>query len=160
MKRFVRGFTLNEILVSIALFSLLVIPVIKLLNFSTKGNAKTKKTIVAISLASVKMEQYKYMGFTALKKELDIKRESGNNFWEFWEMSPVDGYAGYRRFVRISYFPDPNPPVADFTDPSSLEKWQRIQISVEVFWQDLPNTPERSMKLFSIISNKKVFGLP
>ncbi len=117
-------------------------------------------TIVAIGLASSKMEQYKYMGFTKLKKELDQKRGGGNNWWEFGEMSPVDGYRGFRRSVRIAYFPDPNPPIGDFTNPSSLEKWQRIQISVEVFWKDRPNFPERSMKIFSIISNKKVFGLP
>lgn len=156
-----KGFTLNEILVSVALFSLLVIPIIKLLNFSAKGTVRTKKSIVAVSLASSKMEEYKYLGFTKLKKELDKHRSTSVGFWwEIGEMSPVDGYKGFRRVTRIAYYPDPNPPVANFTDPASLEKWQRIQIVVEVFWKDSPTKPERNIKLFSIVSNKKVFGLP
>ena len=155
-----KGFTIVEILIAIALFSLLLIPIIKLFNFSSKGTMVSRKAIIAASLAEKKMEEYKYMGFTKLKQKLDEKRaQTGNNWWIVGEMSPVDGYPGYRRITKVAYYPNPNPPISS-TDPASIAMWQRIQIIVEVYWKDSPASPEKSIKLFSIITNKKVFGFP
>jgi prepilin-type N-terminal cleavage/methylation domain-containing protein len=156
-----RAFTLTELLITITLFSLLVIPIIKLFDLSARGNLKTKRAIIAATLASSRLEEYKYMGFSRLKEELDKRRSAtGNYWWTMIENAPVEGYRYMRRITRIAYYPDPNPPMVNLSKPETMQAWQRIQIIVEVYWKEDPTKPEKKLSLFTIIGNKKAFGLP
>ena len=73
-----RGFTLIEILVTIVILGILIIPITRLIIFSVWGTSKTKDIVIAFNLAKDKMERMKILKFDdIINEENDIfsKRE-------------------------------------------------------------------------------------
>jgi len=153
-----KGFTLIEILIAVALFSLLIFPILRIFELTGRGNIKTQNAIIATNLAERKIEEYRAIGFKRLKQGLDSKRAlTGKAVFEVAEENP-EGFELFKRFTRISYFPNPNPQMG--VSKEAIAGWQRIQIEVEVQWTEKGSDILRKVRLFTIVTNRETFGFP
>jgi prepilin-type N-terminal cleavage/methylation domain-containing protein len=65
------GFTLVEILVTVVILGIMIVPITKLIIFTIWGTGKTKDYVVALTLAKEKMERIKMLSFESVEDELN-----------------------------------------------------------------------------------------
>lgn len=149
-----RGVTLIEILVSIAVISLIMLPFILLFGISEKVTYKSINEVVASNLALQKIEELKSRPFQQLRdiieahatdkidgpfSEVVLPLEQNGN----WDTPGVQ----YSREARLSFFPnvDPNPSLPDY----EMQK-RRIRLRVIVKFAERMTDGRRREKNFEL----------
>ncbi|MEW6308461.1 MAG: type II secretion system protein [Bacillota bacterium] len=82
-----RGLTLIEVLVSVAILGLLVMPVFELFRAGMAGDALARTSTVATALCQEKLEALRHSGYTAIQAEA---------------AAPVPGFTAYTREVLVT----------------------------------------------------------
>ena len=148
------GITLVEILVSFAVVSLVMLPIILLFGVSEKVTYKSINEVVASNLAMQKIEELKSSPFKQLRviienaapdpldgpfQEVILPLELNGN----WNTPGVE----YAREARLSFFPnaDPNPTSPDY----ELQK-RRIRIRVIVKFVEILVDGKKREKNFEL----------
>jgi hypothetical protein len=148
------GITLVEILVSFAVVSLVMLPIILLFGVSEKVTYKSINEVVACNLAMQKIEELKSRPFQQLRQmienaapdpidgpfeELVLPLELNGN----WNTPGVE----YARETRLSFYPnvDPNPASPDY----ELQK-RRIRIRVIVRFIEIDANGKKKEKNFEV----------
>lgn len=91
-----RGFTLVEILVTIVILGIIIVPITRLIIFSVWGTEKTKDFVVAFNLAKEKMERLRLVPFDALGNE-------SNDLWSEEELSRDPDAETFRKEYLARY---------------------------------------------------------
>jgi Tfp pilus assembly protein PilV len=148
------GVTLVEILVSLLIGSLVMIPVLLLFGINEKVTYKSTNEVVACNLALQKIEELKSREFADLRKliELDAGSVTDGPFKEVvlvseknatWNSPGVD----YSRETRISFYPYPNP---DTSRPDFELQKRRIRIRVIVNFEEKISGQKDRVKSFEL----------
>lgn len=152
INRWHKGFTLAEVLVAIALFTALIIPIVRIFNFVSTANRKTVDSLIAANLAQQKMEYLRNLPFSAYIEGKDSNGQVLNGVKvlkpdeeSYVEISPT--YPNFKTQWRISYFPNPDP-------QNDLDLMKRVQIVVEVSWPK--NKYDKKLKLFTLVTHHGV----
>lgn len=91
-----RGFTLVEILFTVVILGIVIIPITRLIIFSVFGTEKTKDYVVAFHLAKRKMETLRLVPFDALENE-------SNDLWTEEELSRDPDAEEFRKGFLARY---------------------------------------------------------
>lgn len=110
------GFTLIEILFTVVILGIIIIPITRLIIFSAYGKNKTKDFVVAFNLAKDKMERIKMLRFEDIinegndiysQKELNVNPDAETFLKDYKEKymikyEPFDeNIAQFERLVRV-----------------------------------------------------------
>ncbi|MDP7421633.1 MAG: prepilin-type N-terminal cleavage/methylation domain-containing protein [bacterium] len=159
------GFSLVEVLVAVAIFSMLIIPVVAMFNQTSRAGVKTKEQMLAANLAQEKMEEYRSMGYKPLKGRLE---NLSNRVYYSVESGALAPAPGFSRSAIITFFYDPadyglgsNPDIEAIKAAFMARGGppERIKIKVEVKWKPRNSDTQNSYKLFTIVTKRKVFQL-
>lgn len=148
------GITLVEILISLSIASLVMLPIILLFGISEKVTYKSINEVVACNLAQQKIEELRSKPFAELRQLIELaapdKVEGPFNELilpievnEVWNSPGVE----YARETRLSFYPyiDPDPSRPDF----ELQK-RRIRIRVLVRFIESSTAQRDNERVFEL----------
>ncbi|PKK91506.1 MAG: hypothetical protein CVV64_07050 [Candidatus Wallbacteria bacterium HGW-Wallbacteria-1] len=136
-----RGFTLVELLIAIAIFTFLIIPIVNIFESITKMGARTRNEIIAAGLATRRMEEFKCTPYETLRTYMD---NLGGGYDS--AMNPIPGFPGFRERVEVTYYPNPV--------PQTVQDKYRISIKVTIEWEDKRSIRVKNHTLLTILTRK------
>jgi type II secretory pathway pseudopilin PulG len=143
-----RGITLVEILVALAVISLVMLPFILLFGVSEKVTFKSINEVVATNLALQKIEELKSRPFEQLSKII-VSHAPDPNDGPFQEVAlPLELNGNwntpgveYGREARLSFYPFPDPPPSA-PDYELLKRRVRVRVIIR-FIERMPDGKKR-----------------
>lgn len=135
------GFTLVELLIAIAIFTFLIIPIVNIFETISRMGARTRDEIVAAGLATRRMEEFKCTPYETLRTYLD---NLGGGYDS--GLNPITGFQGFRERVEVTYYPNPI--------PTTVQDKYRISIKVTIEWDDKRSIRVKNHTLFTILTRK------
>lgn len=138
------GFTLVELLIALAVFTFLIIPIVNLMDTISSMGARSKNEIVAAGLATRRMEEFKCTPYPRLRDYLD---SLGGAFDS--GLVAIPGFSDYQERVEVTYYPN--------KEPLNLEDKYRIGIKITIQWENKRIRKVRQHVMFTVITRKAAF---
>lgn len=148
-----KAFTLIEILISIAIISSMLTPIVMMISFTKRGSIRSNNMFYSVTLAEQKLEQYKFIGFKILKKKLEniyLYDNSENVETVFVEeeedYGEISGFSMFSRYTRIKFF------IPEGEKEENYDR--RIKIEVVVKWKEYGNNEqvEKMQNFIALVS--------
>jgi prepilin-type N-terminal cleavage/methylation domain-containing protein len=139
-----RGFSLVELLIAIAVFTFLIIPIVNLFEMISFMGARSRNEIIAAGLATRRMEEFKCTPFKSLCTYLD---NLGGTFDS--GIKEIPGFEGYKEQVEVYYYPN--------KVPVEVPDKYRVSIKVTIQWEQPRTRRIKDHVLFSVVTSKKPF---
>lgn len=138
------GFSLVELLIGIAVFTFLIIPIVNLFEMISFMGARSRSEIIAAGLATRRMEEFKCTPFKSLCQYLD---NIGGTFDS--GIKEIPGFDGYKERVEVYYYPN--------QIPVDVKDKYRVSIKVTIEYKHPRTMRVKNHVLYSLVTSKKPF---